>query len=183
MTSTPPGSDDHRERLTGSLRRFAEESARLTAVFGDAHGLYSRDLSALAVITEAAQAGRPLGPARLADALRLSPSATTTLIDRLEQAGHLTRRPDPGDRRRTVLEMQPPALEVASAFFEPLSRALDAVMDHYPAEQLALIADFLHEAVQATVDTTRLLAAGERPATEISNPPDTKASLRSERTT
>ena len=167
-------SDDHRERLTGSLRRFAEESARLTAVFGDAHGLYTLDLTALAVITEAAEAGRPLGPARLADALHLSPSATTTLIDRLEQAGHLARRPDAGDRRRTVLEMQPQALEVASAFFEPLSRALDAVMDHYPAEQLAVIADFLREAVQATVNTTSSLATVDRSTTENPIPPNTR---------
>jgi DNA-binding MarR family transcriptional regulator len=148
--------------VAGLLRRFAEESARLTAVFGDAHGLYSRDLAALAAIAQAAQAGRPLGPARLAAALHLSPSATTTLIDRLETAGHLVRRPDPRDRRRTVLEMQPQALEIASAFFEPLSVALDEVMDHYGAEQLTVVATFLEEAVRATTDATRALTSEDR---------------------
>lgn len=152
-----------RESVAGLLRRFAEESARLTAIFGDAHGLYSRDLSALAAIAEGAQADQPLGPARLAEALHLSPSATTALIDRLEGAGHLVRRPDPGDRRRTVLDMQPQALEVASAFFEPLSVALDEVMDHYTLEQLMVIDGFLTEAVQATTNTSRALGAEDRP--------------------
>jgi len=155
-----------RESVAGLLRRFAEESARLTAVFGDTHGLYTRDLAALAAIAEAAQAGRPLGPARLAEALHLSPSATTTLIDRLETAGHLVRRPDPRDRRRTVLEMQPQALEVASAFFEPLSVALDEVMDQYSAEQLRVVAAFLDEAVQATTNTAHALRSADHPTTK-----------------
>ena len=148
-----------REAVAGLLRRFAEESARLTAIFGDAHGLYRRDLAALAVIAEGAQTGLPLGPARLAQALHLSPSATTTLIDRLEGAGHLVRRPDPHDRRRVVLDMQPQALAVASAFFEPLSLALDGVMDRYTAPQLALVIDFLEAAVHATTTTARGVAA------------------------
>jgi DNA-binding MarR family transcriptional regulator len=149
--------------VAGLLRRFAEESARLTAIFGDAHGLYRRDLSALAAIAQGAQAGLPLGPARLAEALHLSPSATTTLIDRLEGAGHLVRRPDLSDRRRTVLDMQPQALAVASAFFEPLSVALDEVMDRYTPEQLTVIGGFLTEAVQATTNTSRALGAEDRP--------------------
>ena len=160
---TPEAFD--RETVAGLLRRFAEESARLTAVFGDAHGLYTRDLAALAAIVEAAEAGRPLGPARLAEAIHLSPSATTTLIDRLEGAGHLVRLPDPRDRRRTVLEMQPQAHEVASAFFEPLSIALHKVMDAYTAEQLVLIAGFLEGAVQATASAAHALGSEDRPPT------------------
>jgi len=148
-----------RESVASLLRRFAEESARLTAIFGDAHGLYRRDLAALAAIAEGAEAGRPLGPARLAEALHLSPSATTTLIDRLEGAGRLTRRPDPSDRRRVVLDMPVDALAVASAFFEPLSIALDEVMDRYTGDQLTLVAGFLDAAVHATVATARSVAA------------------------
>lgn len=161
---------DH-EAVAGLLRRFAEESARLTVIFGDAHGLYRRDLAALAAIAEGAQAGRPLGPARLAEALHLSPSATTTLLDRLEGAGHLVRRPDPQDRRRVVLDMQPQALEVASAFFEPLSVALDEVMDHYTAEQLALVAGFLEAAVHATTSTARGVAAAHPSTTRYPDRP------------
>jgi DNA-binding MarR family transcriptional regulator len=154
-----------RESVAGLLRSFAEESARLTAIFGDAHGLYTRDLAALSAIAQGAQTGRPLGPARLAEVLHLSPSATTTLIDRLEGVGHLVRQPDPSDRRRTVLDMQPQALEVASAFFEPMSVALGEVMDRYTPEQLTVIASFLTEAVQATAETSRAVAAEDRPTT------------------
>ena len=163
MQNAEATQSDH-ESVTGLLRRFAEESARLTAIFGDAHGLYRRDLAALAAIAEGAQAGRPLGPARLAEALHLSPSATTTLLDRLEGAGHLVRRPDPQDRRRVVLDMQPQAQDVASAFFEPLSIALDEVMGRYSASQLALVASFLEAAVHATTSTARGVAAA-RPST------------------
>ena len=161
MVRDPEAQERNHEAVASLLRRFAEESARLTVIFGDAHGLYRRDLAALAAIAEASQTGRPIGPARLAEALHLSPSATTTLIDRLEAVGHLVRRPDPHDRRRIVLDMQPQALAVASAFFEPLSAALDEVMDRYTAEQLTVIAGFLEQAVSATTRTSLALRAGD----------------------
>ena len=172
MSEDPRATAEHdREAVASLLRRFAEESARLTSIFGDAHGLYRRDLAALAAIAEGSQTGRPLGPARLAEALQLSPSATTTLIDRLEAAGHLVRRPDPLDRRRIVLDMQPQALAVAAAFFEPLSFALDEVMDRYTATELAMIAGFLDAAAQATTDASSALQAGDPPTTRPADRP------------
>ena len=96
------------------------------------------------------------------------------MIDRLERAGHLVRRPDPGDRRRIVLDMPATALADASAFFEPLSVALEEVMDRYGDEQLSLIADFLQAAVQATTDTARV--AEEHLSTPPS--PDSRAKSR-----
>ncbi len=144
-------------QLTWLLRRFAEECGRLTAIFGDAHGLHARDLSALATIADGVRADHPLGPARLAEALCLSPSATTALLDRLERAGHLVRRPDPRDRRRVMLEMQPQALDVAAAFFAPLGVALERVMRRYTGEQMELITEFLEAAVGAATDAARCL--------------------------
>lgn len=45
----------------------------------------------------------PLGPAELAARLGMTTAAVTTLLDRLEDAGHVERRPHPADRRRLVV--------------------------------------------------------------------------------
>lgn len=47
----------------------------------------------------------------LADEIRLSRPATTTALDRLEQAGYVRRFPDPDDRRRVLVELTERAME------------------------------------------------------------------------
>lgn len=142
-----------RRALLRLLRRQSEEAVRFSAAFGAVHGLHQTDVSALAAISQASAAGAPLGPARLAEALRLSRPATTALVDRLERAGHVVRRPDPADRRRTVLEMQPRADEVAAAFFGPLGKAYGAVMDRFSPAELLVVQAFLEGVTEATVRT------------------------------
>ena len=46
-----------------------------------------------------------LGPAELARRLGVSSAAATQSLHRLEQAGHVVRRPHPQDRRRQVVEV------------------------------------------------------------------------------
>lgn len=144
---------DDRTALLHLLRRQSEEAIRFAAVFGEAHGLHQTDVSALAAIAHAASTGVPIGPGALAETLHLSRPATTALLDRLEHAGHVVRRPDPGDRRRSVLEMQPAATAVAAAFFGPLGAAFGRVVERYSPEQLEVVAAFLTDVTEATIRT------------------------------
>jgi len=157
-----PETTDHRALLQ-LLRRQSEEAVRFAAVFGRLHGLHQTDVAALAAISDASAAGSPMGPARLAETLRLSRPATTALVDRLVGAGHLVRRADPEDRRRTVLEMQPAALELASAFFGPLGAAFRRVLGDFSAAELDVVAAFLRAVTDATVQTREGLAADDGP--------------------
>ena len=47
----------------------------------------------------------PLRMSDIAHRLILSPGGTTKVIDRLEEMGHVTRMPDPEDRRATLLSL------------------------------------------------------------------------------
>ncbi len=140
--------EEQREQVRALLRRQSEEASRLAVAFGGAHGMHQTDVAALAAIAESRA---PLGPATLARALRLSRPATTALIDRLEQGGHVLRRPDPDDRRRTILELQPAAHALAAAFFGPLGDAYQAAMGRYDLAELQVVARFLQDVIDVTV--------------------------------
>jgi DNA-binding MarR family transcriptional regulator len=65
----------------------------------DRLGLSAADHKALEIVMR----DGPLTASDLARRTRLTPSSTTSLIDRLEHAGYVQRTPDPNDRRRVLL--------------------------------------------------------------------------------
>jgi DNA-binding MarR family transcriptional regulator len=156
------------------LRRQAEEATWFSTVFGNRHGLHQTDVAALGAIAQASSEGAPIGPAKLAETLHLSRPATTALVDRLVAARHVVRHPDPVDRRRTTLELQAEAMELAAAFFGRLGVAYAEVMDRFTPEELSVVESFLGEIVDATVATRIALAdpAAERPAASGEAQPD-----------
>ncbi len=145
---TSPAGRVDRAALRQLLRRHAEELTQVAAAFGDAHGLHQTDVAALAAIARSPSA---IGPAALAEALRLSRPATTALLDRLEAVGHVVRRPDPRDRRRVTVELQPEAQALAAAFFGPLGDAYERVMDAYDDDELRVVERFLRDAIDVGV--------------------------------
>ncbi|MFC5289504.1 MarR family winged helix-turn-helix transcriptional regulator [Actinokineospora guangxiensis] len=152
-----PGGDDE---LITLLRALTVESDRFAEMFGEVHGLHRTDLNALAVIMDAARAGRPMTPTALADALHLSYSATTSVVDRLERAGHVERGRSAVDRRKVELGMRERAREVGGAFFAPLrARYVDAWRD-MSEEDRAVVARFLRVSIDATVAVRAGLVQG-----------------------
>jgi len=80
----------------------------------------------------------PTSPGELAERLGLRPASVTAVVDRLERAGHVERRPHPDDRRRQVLVATPHAQREAFAALRPLLAELGAAADHMSdAERLA----------------------------------------------
>ena len=57
----------------------------------------------------------------LAEAASLSPGAVTTVLDRLERMGLVTRTRDEADRRRVLVELTPKARELAYSAYGPVS--------------------------------------------------------------
>ena len=73
------------------------------------------------------------------------------LVDRLDSAGHVTRRRSEVDRRQVHLEMTEKARSTGAMLFAPLARHIDAVFDRYSEEQLELLRDMLQDVTDATV--------------------------------
>ncbi|OQO93002.1 MarR family winged helix-turn-helix transcriptional regulator [Saccharomonospora piscinae] len=148
---------DDRE-LIRQVRRLTVEADRFTHLFGDLHDLHRTDLTALVVIMDAAVRGHPVSQGELAESLNLSPSATTSVLDRLQHAGHLERRRDTGDRRRVVLHVRDSALELGRDLFTPLGEAYAAAWREFDSAQRDTILRFLSATIEATVRTrTELL--------------------------
>jgi hypothetical protein len=57
--------------------------------------------------------------------------ATTTAIQRLIHAGHLTRKTDAEDRRRAVVELTPRAVDLLDEAYGPVERAGRALLERY----------------------------------------------------
>ncbi|MFF4624557.1 MarR family winged helix-turn-helix transcriptional regulator [Nonomuraea jabiensis] len=147
MTSDTPSAFE----LMVLLRALNVEADRFVERFAAVHRLHRTDVNALVVILDALQAGRPLSPGELGGALNLSPPATTALIDRLEQVGHVERRRSIADRRKVEVVLNEQAIELAGQFFAPLGRHLSDAIDVFTAEERRVIGRFLERSINATV--------------------------------
>jgi DNA-binding MarR family transcriptional regulator len=83
-------------------------------------------------------------PRVLASELRLTTGSVTTMLDRLERLGYLTRTPHPTDGRKTLVRVTPDAAHRAHALTAPfLDDTARKVPDRFTPEQLAVVIDFL----------------------------------------
>jgi DNA-binding MarR family transcriptional regulator len=111
----------------GRLNRLDRVSnAAIEARLGE-HGLSRGEFDVLATLR---RGGEPytLAPTALARWMMLSSAAMTNRVDRLEAAGLVERRPDPGDRRGVLVALTPDGKRVVDA----------AVADHVDNERRLL---------------------------------------------
>jgi len=132
-----------RRRLIALMRRLNGELDQLGHVFAKRHALHPTNVRAMFLIMESGLTGEPISPGELARRLGLTTAAVSSLLDRLERAGHLVRHAVPGDRRRVHLEVAPEAMELAGSFFLPLNARLTGALADYSPEELAAVERFL----------------------------------------
>ncbi len=140
-----------RDELMALMRQFTVETDRYVEVASERDSLFRTDLHALSIMMGAAQAGLTVTPGLLREELNLSSPATTALVDRLDSAGHVTRRRSDVDRRQVHLEMTEKARTTGAMLFAPLARHINGVFDQYSEEQLALLRDMMQKVTDATV--------------------------------
>ncbi|MFC4590745.1 MarR family winged helix-turn-helix transcriptional regulator [Sphaerisporangium corydalis] len=154
------------------MRRLNVELDRFVEQFATDNGLHRTDLNAVVVIMDAARAGVPLSPGSLGAALNLSAPATTALLNRLEQAGHVERTRSATDRRKVELTLHEKAVILASRFFTPLAQHLSASFAHFSHEDRLVIDHFLTGSIEATITARLTSMAG--PAQADPAPPPTE---------
>jgi DNA-binding MarR family transcriptional regulator len=122
--------------------------------------LHSTDATALIEILAAEERGTPLTPARLSERIGLSFGATSTLLNRLEAVGHVTRSRVHADRRIVTLHSTAGVQAIAEKFFDPLGHRMALAMDEFPS---ALLADFekLLNALRSTMESYIVDAAAD----------------------
>ena len=84
-------------------------------------------------------ANGPMTAGDLAKAVGISPGSATVMIDRLEAVGHVTREPNPNDRRGVLVSPNPKSVAEAWKHISPLIIASEkALAEFKPAERKAI---------------------------------------------
>ena len=78
---------------------------------------------------------RPWTQAELAQQLDLTPMAVATLVDRMEAAGWITRRPSQTDRRANAIELQPRAEAALAKAFVVSDRVQESALAGFSAAE------------------------------------------------
>jgi MarR family transcriptional regulator, organic hydroperoxide resistance regulator len=132
-----------RERVSQGMYAMAAAQSELGRSFARSQQMHTTDAAAMVEIVTAEDRGRPLTPARLAERIALTAAATSALLNRLEEAGRITRSHEHRDRRIVVLRPTAAAHDTADTFFEPLARRIDAALIDWSDTELAMVADVL----------------------------------------
>jgi DNA-binding MarR family transcriptional regulator len=80
-------------------------------------------------------------PSELSRFTGLTSGATTAMLDRLEKGGLIERRPNPNDRRGTLISPAPSSAEKAASWFESARKAQNELISSYSESELEIIAD------------------------------------------
>jgi DNA-binding MarR family transcriptional regulator len=94
-------------KAMGLVGRIQRAAAALRPRLDDTHGLSGLGGESFDVLASLRRSGRPyqLSPTQLYREMMLTSGAMTNRIDRLEEAGLVSRRPDPHDRRGTLVRL------------------------------------------------------------------------------
>jgi len=84
----------------------------------------------------------PATPGKLATALGLTTGSVTTMLDRLERLGHLSRSSDPTDRRKVLVTPSDSVVRAAGELYGPLADEGARELARYTTAELDLLIDF-----------------------------------------
>lgn len=94
---------------------------------------------------------QPMRMSEIAEKLVLSRGGTTKVIDRLEELGHVTRRPDPEDRRATLVEITDSGRQARADARTVVDRGLEEVWSqHISDEEAATIVEVMERVLHAS---------------------------------
>jgi DNA-binding MarR family transcriptional regulator len=125
--------------VLAELRALSSELDRLDQLEAERYGLNRTDLHALEIVSRTGS----LTPTELAQELRFTTGGVTTVIDRLERAGYVRRRPDGSDRRRVIVEATALTRRRDAEVFGALGSTSEELAASYSDKKLRVITDFL----------------------------------------
>jgi len=136
------------EHLVRAGRRAAESSL-------DPLGLRPRHLVALTLLSDHG----PASQQGLAESLSLDPSNVVGLLNELEERSLITRRRQPGDRRRHIVEISTEGQDQLLAAQRLLTRVEDDVLRALSAAERATLHDLLARAAGGQIPTDACLGS------------------------
>ncbi|GAA3506298.1 MarR family transcriptional regulator [Streptomyces prasinosporus] len=119
----------------------ARQHERLTALAG-----VPLDRAAVALLRQMADV-EPMRPGELAARLGVEASHVTRTVQQLQKSGHVTRVPDPDDRRAQRIELTETGRRAIARIREAGARAMQAALADWSPEDLRQLATLFHRMV------------------------------------
>jgi DNA-binding MarR family transcriptional regulator len=125
-------------RVIHGAREYSIGTVLFHQAVGQLLGVNVTDMKCLDIMTVKGSAS----PSELAEHTGLSTGATTAMLDRLENAKLIERRPHPTDRRVTLVVLSQEAMRKLPAMFESLAKAMETLILGYSEKELKVLVDF-----------------------------------------
>lgn len=134
---TIPTKTNLKKRALMAVREYGVHLTLFRNAMSEWAGLNPTDMECLRLLFAKGVAT----PSELARHTGLTSGAATAMLDRLEGAGLIERRPNPNDRRGTLVTPAESAAEKAASWFESARTAQDELISSYSESELEIIAD------------------------------------------
>ena len=128
---------DLKKRALAAVRDYGVNLTLFQSAMTEWAGLNATDMGCLRLLFQKGIAT----PSELARHTGLTSGATTAMLDRLEKAGLIERRPNPNDRRGTLIAPAQSSAEKAASWFESARNAQDELILSYSESELEIVAD------------------------------------------
>lgn len=161
--TAPTATGDPVWDVSALIRAVSTQTDRYTDTVRRVLGMHASDLTALTLVADRASTGQAMTASELAAELHLSPSAVTSLIDRLERVGHVHRSHHAQDGRKVVLDMTEQASVVSRAAFMPLGRNVMEALGGHGEDELRVVADVLTDVIEAVARATEEIKRDAEP--------------------
>ena len=127
------------EALGREGRRIGSQSLTINHYVAEKLGISQREWEAVDVL----DAAGPLTAGELASLMRVSTGAVTGIVDRLEERGFVTRRRDPSDRRKVIVELRHEGLGPAGEVYEPMVQGMTELIAELDEDELEAVVAFM----------------------------------------
>lgn len=128
---------DLKQRALNAVRNYGVNLTLFRNAVSEWAGLNNTDMECLRLLFLKGVST----PSELARHTGLTSGATTAMLDRLEKAGLIERKPNPEDRRGTLIIAAETASAKAASWFESARQAQDELVARYSENELEIIAD------------------------------------------
>ena len=138
---TKSSKTDLQKRSLMAVRDYGVNLTQFRNAMNEWAGLNATDMECLRLLFQKGIAT----PSELARYTGLTSGATTAMLDRLEKAGLIERRPNPDDRRGTLIAPEKSSTGKVAAWFESARKAQDELISSYSESELEIIADVFEQ--------------------------------------
>ena len=128
---------DLKDRALRAVRDYGVHLTLFRNAMNGWAGLNATDMECLRLLFQKGIAT----PSELARHTGLTSGATTAMLDRLEKAELIERRPNPNDRRGTLIVPAESAAEKAASWFASARQAQAELISSYSESELEIISD------------------------------------------